>query len=346
MSKKIIIIIAVIILVIFIILGALLYFYIQNGIYKPFKTNKTEPKVFEIKPGQGALGIAFNLEKQGIIKNRYLFAFYVSNYGKEEALQAGKYLLSPNMSIAEIVSKMENGEVIKEDVVITIPEGFSLKKIEKRLNNSFPEGSVKFEISKFKVSDFQTKYDFLKDAPVDSNLEGYLFPDTYIFKKESSAKDVVEKFLDNFDKKLSSDLREEIKNQGKTIHEIVTLASIVEKEVKTKDDREIVAGIFWKRLKNQQPLESCATINYIIGEDKWVYTREEIENAVSPYNTYLNKGLPPGPISNPGLESIKATIFPKETDFNYFLTDPKTQKTIFSKTYDEHLNNRQKYFNQ
>jgi len=346
MTKKNIIIFAILILIIFIVLGAGLYAYIQKGIYTPFKTGESGSQIFEVKAGQGAFGIAFNLQQQGIIKNRYLFAFYVSIHGKEGNLQAGKYLFSPNMTIPEIVLKIEQGEVVKEDVIITIPEGFSLKKIEEVLNNNFPPSDSRFEISKFKIQDFQDRYDFLKEAPPNSNLEGYLFPDTYIFKKNSDPEDVIRKFLDNFNKKLENKLREEVKRQKKTIYEIITLASLVEKEVRTREDREIVAGIFWKRLKEQRPLESCATINYIRGEDKWIYSREEIEKAISPYNTYLNKGLPPGPIANPGIESIKAVIFPRETNLNYFLTDPNTKKTIFSETYEEHLNNRQKYFNQ
>jgi len=117
----------------------------------------------------------------------------------------------------------------------------------------------------------------------------------------------------------------------------------LEKEIKSDEDRVIVAGIFWKRLENKYPLESCATIAYILGVDKWRYSYEDTR-IKSPYNTYINIGLPPTPINNPGLSAIRAAIYPQETDYNFFLTDPETGNTIFSKTFQEHNRNKAKYF--
>jgi len=121
------------------------------------------------------------------------------------------------------------------------------------------------------------------------------------------------------------------------------MASLLEKEVNTKEDREIVSGIFWRRIKEGRPLQSCATIAYILGIDKWRYSFEDTR-IKSPYNTYLHKGLPPGPISNPGVESIRSAIFPRKSDYNYFLTDPETGNTIFAETIEEHNQNKIKYF--
>jgi UPF0755 protein len=149
--------------------------------------------------------------------------------------------------------------------------------------------------------------------------------------------------LDNFNKKLSIKMREDIKKQGKTIFEIITLASIIEKEVSKEEDRKIVAGIFYKRLKQGIHLESCATINYILGNNKKQLSFEDTR-VESPYNTYLNKGLPPGPISNPGIFAIKAAIYPQETDYLFFLSKP-TGETVFSKTFEEHNKNKRKWLN-
>ncbi|MDP2736501.1 MAG: endolytic transglycosylase MltG, partial [bacterium] len=135
---------------------------------------------------------------------------------------------------------------------------------------------------------------------------------------------------------------EEIKKQNKTIFEIVTMASIIEKEVRSTDDMKIVSGIFWNRIKNGQGLESCATLAYILGVNKPQYSVEDTK-IDSPYNTYKYRGLPPGPIANPGFNAINAAVYPENTNYNYFLSDPETGKTIFSKILDEHNANKYKY---
>jgi UPF0755 protein len=185
-------------------------------------------------------------------------------------------------------------------------------------------------------------YDFLADIPQGKTLEGYLFPDTYFFLKNAASEDIIKKMLDNFGEKLTPDLRTEIENQKKSIYDVITMASIIEGEVKSENDRQIVSGIFWKRVNDNRTLQSCATLAFILGENKKQYTFLDTR-VDSPYNTYLNKGLPPGPINNPGLDSIKAAIYPETTDYNYFLTDPKTGQTIFSKTIEEHNANKAKY---
>jgi UPF0755 protein len=157
----------------------------------------------------------------------------------------------------------------------------------------------------------------------------------------SEAKDLVKKMLDNFDDKLTPDLRAEIKKQGKTIFEIITMASLIEKEVITKEDKEMVSGIFWRRMKIGMPLDSCATIAYVLGVNKWRYSYEDTR-IPSPYNTYLNAGLPLGPICNPGLESITAAVYPKTSAFLFYLSTPEGE-TIYSRTLEEHNIAKAKY---
>ena len=171
-----------------------------------------------------------------------------------------------------------------------------------------------------------------------------MFPDTYRIYIDADLDDIIRKMLGNFDGKLTAKMREDISKQGKTIYEIVTMASLIEKEVRTEKDMKIVSGIFWNRIKNGQALQSCASLAYILGVNKAQYTTEDTK-IISPYNTYQNPGLPPGPISNPGIQAIKAAIYPTDTDYNYFLTNPANGETIFSKTFNEHIKNKNKYLN-
>ena len=292
-------------------------FFIWQGIYLPKDLALTENKLFSIERGQSLFKIAENLEEEDLIKNEFLFDFYIITKGMSRKLQAGDYLFNPSMSITEITKKIISGEVAK--IEVTIPEGFTVKQIEERLNLKLPE----------------------------TDLEGFLFPDTYQFSYGASAEEVVRKMLDNFDKKLTSDLREEIAAQGKTIFEIVTMASLLEKEVKTKEEKEIVSGIFWKRIEEGRPLDSCATIAYILGGGNWTFEemRKEIARGKeidSPYNTYKYLGLPLGPICNPGLESIIAAVYPKNSEYWYYFSTPEGE-TIFSKTLEEHNIAQAKY---
>jgi UPF0755 protein len=148
--------------------------------------------------------------------------------------------------------------------------------------------------------------------------------------------------LENFDEKLTLQMREEIKSQEKSVFEILTMASILEKEVKSENDMKIASGIFWDRIEAGMPLQSCATVAYVLGQEKKQYSIADTQIS-SPYNTYLVKGLPPGPIDNPGMNSIEAAIYPTKTEYQFFLTDPATGNTIFSKTLEEHAANKAKY---
>jgi uncharacterized YceG family protein len=196
--------------------------------------------------------------------------------------------------------------------------------------------------------DFSAAYSFLKDKPTYRGLEGYLFPDTYRIYATSTVTEVIDKMLSNFDKKLTPKMRADIASQGKTIYEIITLASIVEKEApidyQTSDDHDakIIAGIFLNRLRSGQALQSDATISYIYGDNQPAHSGAEL-NIDSPYNTYKYKGLPPGPICNPGILAIEAAIYPITTDYYYFLTPKGKSEVVYAKTYDEHLQNKNKY---
>jgi UPF0755 protein len=240
------------------------------------------------------------------------------------------------MTIPEITEKFVSGDVIEEQ--ITIIEGWNLKEIAQYLGEKEFSEEEFFELAK---KDFSPEFDFLKDKSKDMNLEGYIFPDTYEIQKDESLEDILTKTLQNLDKKLTLEMREEINRQGKTIFEIITMASMIEKEVKGFEDKKIVSGILWKRLENNIPLQVDAMISYITGKKSANISIEETK-IDSPYNTYKYKGLPLGPISNPGLESILASIYPESSEYWYYLSAPEG-KTIFSKTLGEHNIAKEKY---
>jgi len=247
-------------------------------------------------------------------------------------------------------------EAEQADKIVTIIEGWNNEQIAAKL----AENNLGFTAKQFLQvageprqdyrlwptskwpQDFSDRYDFLKDKPKYFGLEGYLFPDTYRFSPSSTPEEVIIRFLDNFNRQLTPAMRQDIENQGKSIYEIITMASILEKEVRNETDMKLVADIFWRRLKNGQRLESCATLAYALGENKPQYSYEETRLA-SPYNTYINDGLPPGPICNPGLKAIRAAIYPTPNDYNFFLSRPDNGQTIFSRTFEEHSLNKNKY---
>lgn len=197
------------------------------------------------------------------------------------------------------------------------------------------------------LKDWSSDFSFLKDKPEYYGLEGYLFPDTYRIYSTSTVDEVIEKMLVNFDRKLTPQMRADIEKQGKSIYAVITMASLIEKEAPLNygqgDNRDarIISGIFWRRLKIGQGLQSDATLSYILSDTKAQHSGQELE-IDSPYNTYKYRGLPPGPICNPGILAIKAAIYPLATDYNYFLTT-SDRRVIYARTYDEHLQNKYQY---
>jgi UPF0755 protein len=336
MSKK-NIIITILIFALIIISGRL---YFEWQINYPISQNSTE-KNFVIEKGEGVKEITADLKKSGLIKSTFYFETYVWWEKIEKKLQAGEYLLRENMSISEIVEILIKGEIISNQKKITVIEGWKINDISEYLQENKIIAAKEFETAAKNWRGENYQYDFLKNLPKKTSLEGFLFPDTYFIYEDASAEDIIDKMLKNFDKYLTKEMRQEIEKQNKSIFEIITMAGILEKEVRTDKDRKIAAGIFYKRIKEGMPLESCATIAYILGEDKRQYSFEDTR-IESPYNTYLNKGLPPGPICNPGESAIKAAIWPEKSEYNFFLSK-KDGETVFSKTLEEHNSAKAKW---
>lgn len=226
---------------------------------------------------------------------------------------------------------------------ITIIEGWRLTDVVADL---VQEGvATEAELSSaLEIGNWRDQYDFLSDSDVKS-LEGFLFPDTYKIFTDATAEDVIAKLLDEFDAKVTAKMRQDLREQNRSLLEAVILASIIEREISNKpafdSDRRMVAGIFWNRIKIGMGLQSDATVNYATGKSLTRPSLKDLE-IDSPYNTYKYRGLPPGPINNPSLASIMAVIYPTPSDNFYFLTDD-SGKAYFGKTYAEHQENIRKY---
>ncbi|MCP6726611.1 MAG: endolytic transglycosylase MltG [Patescibacteria group bacterium] len=313
----------------------------------PFSEKEIE---FVVTKGEGSRDIGFHLEQQKLVRSTVLFRIYVLTTGRSEKLQAGTYLLSPGMSMIEIVEKFAQGDVVKE--YITILEGWNIRDIGRYLENQGRfQAEELFELAGFPAVDYRTvtdlpaltsfSYDFLLDKPLYVGLEGYLFPDTYAITHGEGLRDIVKRILQNFNTKFTGELREKTAQQGKSIFEVITMASLLEKEVRTYQDKQKVAGILQKRLDIGMALQVDATVNYITGRtDPGVSLKDTGINSL--FNTYRYPGLPLGPIANPGSESIEAALNPIENPYWYYLSTPEG-KTIFSTTLEEHNIAKAKY---
>ncbi|MCX8081782.1 MAG: endolytic transglycosylase MltG [bacterium] len=274
-------------------------------------------KLIEIPEGANAVDVAKILEEKGIIKNDDWFLYLTRRYNVQEKLQAGIYEFSGRTYLKEVIKKIVHGDVIM--VRVTIPEGSTVKEIADILERR----------------KLVSKDEFIKYAEY-KKLEGMLFPDTYLFPHkisvEAIAKTMYKRFKEVFEEIYGAPITEE---NFKKVKELVTVASIVEKEAMYDSERRIIAGIIYKRLKKNIPLQSCATVIYATGKARTRLSNSDLK-VRSPYNTYTHRGLPPGPICNPGLSSLKAALNPEKTDYLYFVS-MGDGRNYFSKTYAEHI---------
>lgn len=328
-------------------LSATIFLYFWWSLGAP-KDPRGREMIFSINSGQGLREISSALQKYGLIRSGFFFKVYAVYKGSHRNILAGKYVLSPAMSMPQILFKIISGIAVREK--ITIIEGWDLGDIANYFES---KGVVRREVL-FKVTgrpaslvnnlfsvDLSREFYFLREKPSGVSLEGYLFPDTYEISGNDSPAEIVRKMLANFNKKISPELKKELVSQDKSLFSILTMASLLEKEVKSYNEKQIAAGILWKRLEAGWPLQVDATLAYLTGRTSAELTREDLE-IDSPYNTYVYLGLPKGPICNPGLESINAAVYYKESPYWFYLATSEG-KTIFSKTLQEHNINKEKY---
>lgn len=313
------------------------YWWTDN--LKPVSSDNTK-EVFVLKQGMSAAQIAQELQNMKLIKSSAVFRQLCRVNKADAKLMAGMYYLSPAMGAQEILDKLLKGPE-PDAVKVTIPEGYNTAEIVAALvkNNLGTEDQFYQAIQSVTANE----YAFLSDVPASgkTRLEGFLFPDTYFFDKKGTPRDAIDRFLQRFQQELTAETTAALQAQNMSVYTWVTKASIVEKEAQKADERPVIAGVFENRLKISMPLQSCATVQYVLGVAKPVLSLEDIE-IKSPYNTYKNPGLPPGPIANPGHASLSAALNPAKTEYLYFVAK-QDGSHAFAVTYNEHLKNVSKY---
>lgn len=288
------------------------------------------PVYVKIKPGMNAKDIGALLTEHGVVQNPYVFWLTAKYKGCEAAFHAGNYALRTNMPMDAVLETLLSGAV--EQAKFTIPEGFGVKDIAKRLAKEGLADEKEF----LRLAKNFSPYGYMIANPQATyRAEGFLFPDTYTIDPDLTEEQIMLIMAENFDTRLTADMRNKAKEKNLSIYDLVTLASLVEKEVRYEEDLKPVAQVFLKRLEIGMPLQTDATLQYLMNAPKEDVTYADTEMD-SPYNTYQHMGLPPGPIASPGTAAINAVLEPADTDYLYFVAD-RQGHNHYSRTYDEHL---------
>ncbi|MEX2415460.1 MAG: endolytic transglycosylase MltG [Paenibacillaceae bacterium] len=312
----------------------------------------TEEKRFVVPRGISSGRIASILEDQGVIRSGTVFSYYLK-YKKEGAgFKAGEYAMSPGITVERIIEMLNNGEVVIPDTfTFTVPEGFTITEIADVIGNLGQVDRTKFlELANnptlLQPVEGMVIPPFVQQIPekdgMKFRLEGYLFPDTYEMLTDSSTEEVVMRLLQELSKKLSTlpeGWADQLEKNGVSFHELITIASLIEREVVLDEERATVAGVIYNRLKKKMALQIDATVQYALDKHKERLLIEDTKKE-SPYNTYLNVGLPPGPIASPSMNAIKAALYPEATNYFYYVTKKDgTDGHLFAETFKQHQRN-------
>jgi len=295
-------------------------------------------ELLAVLPGTTPNLIAHELEQRKIIRSASVFYFLARARQQNFKLLPGEYYISSTMSPESIINRLLKGPDV-ELARVTIPEGYNSDQI---INLLVQKGlGTKENFTKVVTSE-SFSYTFLKGAPVGVHrLDGFLFPDTYFFKKGDGARAIIATMLERFSQELTLDTQNQLDNLKISVRDWVILGSLVEKEAVKEVDRPLIASVFFNRLKKDMPLQVDATIQFILGTPKLKLLNADLQ-IPSPYNTYLHKGLPPGPIANPGHASLQAVLKPAQSEYLYYLAKNDGYH-VFTKTFDEHLHNQKTY---
>ncbi|MFJ8100959.1 endolytic transglycosylase MltG [Lysinibacillus sp. NPDC096212] len=346
--RKIVAIVAIAFVLISGIVGILGYSYVKSAL-KPVDPDATKTIAVEVPIGSTLSSISTLLEKKGVIKDARVFKYY-AKFKNESQFQAGNYDLTQAMTLDELIESLKTGKVYRTPVfTMTIPEGLTLEQIGDIVEKKTPYTQKEFMdlvTSDAFVQQMKAKYpELVTDAVLADNirydLEGYLFPATYsYFEEKPSLESIVDEMVGAMNKVVKN-YNDALTEKKMSVHQLLTFASLLEREATAQTDRETIASVFYNRIDRGMPLQTDPTVLYALGshKDRVLYKDLEVDNA---YNTYKNKGLPPGPIAGAGKTSIEAVLNPSKTDYLYFLADKKGVNH-FSKTYDEHLLKVDKY---
>jgi UPF0755 protein len=346
--RRIVAIVALILIIIVAVVGTSGYFYIKSAL-QPVSSDSDKEIIIDIPIGSGVSTISQLLEDNGLVKNAKVFKYYVK-FKNESNFMAGEYHMNPSMTIQEIIESLKTGKIMQEPVfTMTIPEGKQLKEIAaiiaEKTNQKEEEIWKQLNDETF-IKGLMAQYpDILTTEIWAKNikypLEGYLFPATYSYYEEKpTLESIISVMLDKTESVVNA-YETEIARDDLTVHQFLTMSSLIEEEATKNVDRKKIASVFYNRIEEGMPLQTDPTVLYALGEHKDRVLYEDLE-VDSPYNTYQNVGLPPGPIANAGTISMEAALHPEETDYLYFLAS-KDGKVYFSKSLNEHNELKAKY---
>ncbi|NMA83259.1 MAG: endolytic transglycosylase MltG [Epulopiscium sp.] len=330
-------------LVLIYIIGKWAFTFAYQAVRQPAPKDRIAKEVtVEIPKGATTKEIATLLQENGLIHNALWFQIESRLNNYDGTFRYGKFILNTTMDQEQMMKILQAGGEQEKGIKLVIPEGFAIQDIAKRVEQ---EGLVKTDEFLEAVADADNYgYDFIHQIP-DRNqrLEGYLFPATYEIREKATAKEIVSKMLNKFEQVYSSEYQQRAAALGYSMDEIITIASIIEKEARLDEERPKIAGVIYNRLEKDMKLQMCSTVIFVLGKPKarLLYKDLEVE---SPYNTYLYEDLPPGPIANPGEASIRAALYPEEHEYLYFVVqDEETGQHYFSTSGEEHEQAKKKY---
>ncbi len=301
---------------------------------------------FTIEAGQGVHQVSANLKAAKLIRSQFWFESWVWTTGTDHQFVAGEYHLPSQVNLVNLVRLLTNPAIANNEVSLRLIEGWTARQMGEYLEAQGFASAQSFSQlvntpSRFSKLLEQAQFSTLQAHLAPPTLEGYLFPDTYRLYRQAALESLVLKMLTNFTQKFAPAWRQQLAAREITLNQAVILASIVEREVQSDEDRAMVADIFWRRLQVGQALQADSTINYVTGKGDPAVSAQDL-SLNSPYNTYRYRGLPPGPISNPGESALRAVVYPRQNPYWYFLTTPQS-KVIYSKTFAEHTVAKQRY---
>lgn len=329
--KKIAMLIAVLLVIVF---GIALIFINSN------KTTKNNKKVyFTVEKGASLNKIGTDLKKKGIIDSAVYFKAYARLKGYEKRIKAGNYIINPNMNMGDLMLKFQSPK--SDYAIVTIPEGYTFYQIADKLDEL--KLAKKDSFLNIKLLEISKSGLVIPSSKVFYELEGYLYPETYFIPYETNELEIARIMYDQFEKVFSKEYRARAKEMGLDISEVITIASLIEKEAAKDEERKTISGVIYNRIKKGMPLQIDASVIYAITKGERtlekVYYKDLAVKSV--FNTYKTKGIPAGPIANPGKPSIEAALYPEENDYLYYVLGDNGH--VFSKTYEEHKKNIEKY---
>lgn len=331
--RKGVLVASIIVIICSLVLGSF-YLYFAN-----LATTNSGDNYIIIKKNATLEQVAKQLQEKNIIKSQDVFIYYAKAKGLKGSIQGGNFVIKPRTKLNDLIIRLEGGK--PEFAVITIPEGYTLYQIASKLEGN--KLAKKEDMLKEKLNVLKANTMILSKKDVLYDLEGYLFPDTYYIPNDAKKGEVINIMVDRFKSVFTDKYKARAKELELDVNEVITIASLIEKEAANDSERSKIAGVIYNRLKIGMPLQVDAAVIYANTKgqkniDKVYYNTLKIE---SKYNTYLYKGLPPGPIASPGKASIEATLYPEKNDYLYYVANGNGH--VFSKTYAEHLINVKKY---